>query len=175
MKRILIILCIALPVVLLAEMKIGYIDSNAIMSQYSEVPPVQAELEKEQRALEVQFNQLTQKLDSLKANFEKQRLLYSESKRVEKQNEINDLETRVQNYQMEKFGPNGEIYKKQNELLKPILAKIDAAIKVVGAERGYDYILDANSGAIVYALDSHDMTEAVLEELRKASVPGTNE
>ena len=37
------------------------------------------------------------------------------------------------------------------------------------AQRGYDYVFDAVSGAIVYALDSHDLTDAVLKELKKNS------
>ena len=70
---------------------------------------------------------------------------------------------------MDKFGPEGEIYRKQNQLLKPVLGKIDAAIQQVGSDRGYDYILDAMSGALLYALDSHNLTEAVMDELSKAT------
>ncbi len=172
-KRIILILCITMPVFLLAEMKIGYIDSNRIMSEFAEVPAIQAELEKEQRALEAQYNKMLGTLDSLKTNFDKQRLLYSEQKRDEKLKEISETERKLQTFQMEKFGPQGEIYRTESELLQPILVKIDNAIKIVGAERGYDYILDANSGAIVYALNSHDMTDKVLEELEKA-VPETD-
>ena len=70
---------------------------------------------------------------------------------------------------MEKFGPEGEIYRKQNILLKPVLTKIDDAIKKVGSEQSYDFILDAMSGALLYALDSHNLTEAVMDELSKAT------
>ena len=163
MKRYLLFALLTIPMMLSAEMKLGYIDSNRIMSQFDEVPAVQAELEKKQRALETEYNKMLGSLDSLRSNFEKQRLLYSESKREEKLNEIGQMEQKLQAFQMEKFGQGGEIYQVESDLLKPILAKIDAAIKVVGAERGYDYILDANSGAIVYALNTHDLTDAVLE------------
>ena len=54
-------------------------------------------------------------------------------------------------------------------MLKPVLAKIDEAIQKVGSERGYDFILDAMSGALLYALDSHNLTEAVMDEMSKAS------
>ena len=49
------------------------------------------------------------------------------------------------------------------------MAKIDAAIQQVGSERGYDFILDAMSGALLYALDSHNLTEDVMDELAKAT------
>ena len=82
---------------------------------------------------------------------------------------IANKEKVVQKFQLDKFGPEGEIYRIQNELLKPVLAKIDAAIQKVGGERGYDFILDAMSGALLYALDSHNLTEDVMDELAKAT------
>ncbi|MFQ6610171.1 MAG: OmpH family outer membrane protein [Fidelibacterota bacterium] len=161
-----------LPSILFAEMKIGYIDSNKLMSEYSEVASVQAAVEKEQRKMETEFNNMIAQLDSVKAEFSKQSLLMSETRRQEATQQIKDMETNIQNYQVEKFGPNGEIYAKQNTLLSPVLKKIDAAIQKVGAERGYDYIFDAVSGAIVYALDAHDLTQYVLDELNTPPATG---
>lgn len=162
-------LILLLPKLAPAEVKIGYIDSNRIMTEFSDVSAVQVELEKEQRRLETDFNSMLGQLDSLKKDFDKQSLLMSESRRDEAQQQIVSLESNIQNFQLEKFGPNGEIYQKQSQLLAPILKKIDDAIQVVGAERGYDYVFDAVSGAIVYALDSHDLTDEVLEQLQKGT------
>ena len=153
----------------IAEIKIGYVDSNEIMSNFEEVRQVQVDLEKEQRRLEGDLNNLISRLDSLKQDYQRQRLLMSESRRNEKENEITNMEKSVQQFQLDKFGPEGEIYKKQNQLLKPVLGKIDAAIQQVGSDRGYDFILDAMSGALLYALDSHNLTEAVMDELSKAT------
>ena len=157
-----------------AELKIGYIDSNEIMSSFEEVRQVQVDLEKEQRRLENEMNDLMTRLDSLNQDFERQRLLMSETRRQEKANELRKLEENIQKFQMEKFGPEGEIYRTQNTLLKPVLEKIDAAIKNVGSEQSYDFILDAMSGALLYALDSHNLTEDVLEELSKSTGSGTD-
>ena len=153
----------------LAEIKIGYVDSNEIMSNFEEVRQVQVDLEKEQRRLESEFNSLVAQLDSLQQDYERQRLLMSETRRQEKENEIINMKKTAEEFQLKKFGPEGEIYKKQNELLKPVLKKIDDAIQKVGGEQGYDFILDAMSGALLYALDSHNPTEDVMEELSKAT------
>ena len=152
-----------------AEIKIGYVDSNEIMSNFEEVRQVQVDLEKEQRRLESEFNSLVAQLDSLKQDYERQRLLMSETRRQEKENEIINMKKMVEEFQLKKFGPEGEIYRKQNELLKPVLKKIDDAIQKVGSEQGYDFILDAMSGALLYALDSHNLTENVMDELSKAT------
>jgi len=163
------ILTLALTNFALADVKIGYVDSNEIMNNFDEVRQVQADLEKEQRRLESEFNELVYSLDSLKQDFDRQRLLMSDTRRNEKENEILNKEKSVQKFQLDKFGPEGEIYKTQNQLLKPVLAKIDDAIQKVGSERGYDFILDAMSGALLYALDSHNLTEDVMDELAKAT------
>ena len=163
------ILTLALASFAFADVKIGYVDSNEIMNNFDEVRQVQADLEKEQRRLESEFNELVYSLDSLKQDFDRQRLLMSDTRRNEKENEILNKEKSVQKFQLDKFGPEGEIYKTQNQLLKPVLAKIDDAIQKVGSERGYDFILDAMSGALLYALDSHNLTEDVMDELAKAT------
>ena len=163
------ILTLALASFALADVKIGYVDSNEIMNNFDEVRQVQADLEKEQRRLESEFNELVYSLDSLKQDFDRQRLLMSDTRRNEKENEIINKEKSVQKFQLDKFGPEGEIYKTQNQLLKPVLAKIDDAIQKVGSDRGYDFILDAMSGALLYALDSHNLTEDVMDELAKAT------
>ena len=168
----LIIFFISIWSFVFAEVKIGYIDSNEIMSSFEEVKQVQVNLEKVQRRLENEMNDLMAQLDSLNQDYERQRLLMSENRRQEKEKELRKLEENIQKFQMEKFGPEGEIYRQQNILLKPVLEKIDAAIKNVGSEQSYDFILDAVSGALLYALDSHNLTEDVLEELAKITGSG---
>ena len=158
--------------ILFAELKIGYVDSNEIMNNMQEVRQVQVDLEKIQRSLENEMKDLMDQLDSLNQDYERQRLLMSETRRKEKENDLRKREQDIQKFQMEKFGPEGEIYRQQNILLKPVLEKIDAAIKNVGSEQSYDFILDAVSGALLYALDSHNLTEDVLEELAKITGSG---
>ena len=155
-----------------AEIKIGYIDSNEIMSSFEEVRQVQVDLEKEQRRLENEMNDLMTRLDSLNQDYDRQRLLMSETRRQEKETELRKLKENIQKFQMEKFGPEGEIYRKQNLLLKPVLTKIQAAIDKVGSALNYDMILDAQTAAIVYSLESHNLTEDVLEELSKLTGSG---
>jgi outer membrane protein len=152
-----------------ADVKIGYIDSNEIMTKFEEVRQVQVSLEKEQRKLQAEMENLIQQLDSLNQEYDRQRLLMSDSRRQEKEQELVRSEKQIQKFQMDKFGPEGEIYRKQNQLLKPVLAKVDEAIQAVGKRQQYDYIMDAVGGAIVYALDSNNLTEDVIEELRKST------
>ena len=172
MKYIYVYAIIVFGVLLSADMKIGYIDSNRIMQELDEVREVRVELEKEQRKMESDMQLMIGRRDSLVQAYELQKiLLVDENKRIEKEREIQMLEQSIERFQMEKFGPNGgEIYKLQNQLLAPVLSKIDAAIQKIGKERGYDYIMDAVSGALVYAIESHDLTDEVIDELRNSII-----
>ena len=85
------ILTLVLVSFVLAEIKIGYVDSNEIMNNFEEVRQVQVDLEKEQRRLEGDFNNLVSRLDSLKQYYERQRLLMSDTRRNEKENEITNM------------------------------------------------------------------------------------
>ena len=75
----------------------------------------------------------------------------------------------------EVFWAEGELYKMQNELMAPILRTIDQALDKVGKEKGYDYIFDASSGGIVYALDANNLTQDILDELKKINTSIDND
>ena len=100
------------------DLKIGYIDSQKILSELEEVRAVQIELEKKQREWENEMEVLIGRRDSLFQAYELQKVLMSAERRAEKEKEIQLMEQRVQQFNMEKFGPNGgEIYRIQNQLL----------------------------------------------------------
>jgi len=152
---------------LFGETKIGYIDSQIILTQYEDVRQVQVELEKEQKKLQSEYEKKLISLDSLKNTYETGSIILSDKKKQEMIGEINLKEKEIQNWQLQYFGPEGELYKMQNTLMSPILKVIDKAISNIGKELGYDYIFDAASGGIVYALDAHNLTEDILNELKK--------
>ena len=154
----------------LSETKIGYIYSIEIMNNYEEVRQMNIELEKEQKRLESLYKKKMTSYDSLKQAIETGSIILSRDKVVKMETDLKNKQRDIEQFQLEHLGPQGSLYKKQEELLKPILSVIDRAIKTVGEQRGYDYIFDAANGAVVYALDANDLTADVLEELKKIKV-----
>ena len=163
------VLALVIPAALPGQLKIGYIDSNRIMQEFEDVRDAQAQLEKETRRLQVEYNAYVERLDSLNRGFERQRLLLSNEKIREKETQIQQLFQQTQQYQQSKFGPEGELYRYQAQLMAPVLDKVDVAVKKIGAERSYDFIVDAAGGALVYALPAHDLTADVIAELRRSA------
>ncbi len=169
MKYKIIMLLSLMFAVSFANTKIGYVNSNRIMAEYEPVRDIQIELEKEQRKLEIEFNRILENIDSLSKDYERQRLLMSDERRQNREQEIMNLERTAQEFQMKKFGPEGDITRMQNQKLQPVLEKVQSAIDVIAKERGYDYVLDAITGSILYALPQYDLTEDVIKELKKNS------
>jgi len=163
-KIILIILSLSF-----AETNIGWVDSQYIFNQLEEARQEQVELEKKQRSLESEYLDMVSKADSLFKDFEQKSILMSEDRRKEKERELMQYQEQIQMFQMQKMGPEGELYAYYAQLISPIEKKILNAIEKVGNERGYDYILDSSRGGIVHALDSHKLDDYVLEELRKGN------
>jgi outer membrane protein len=166
MKTIALFLLL-IPTLGFADTKIGYVNSNRIMAEFEPVRDIQIELEKEQRKLEIEFNRILENIDSLRQDYERQRLLMSAERKQNREQEIINLERTAQEFQMKKFGPEGDITRMQNQKLQPVLEKVQTAIDLIAKERGFDYILDAMTGSILYALPQYDLTEDVLKELKK--------
>tara|TARA_B100000029_G_scaffold488833_1_gene545882 strand:- start:1477 stop:2010 length:534 start_codon:yes stop_codon:yes gene_type:complete len=154
---------------LLSEIKMGYLNVDKILSELDEVRQVYIELEKEQRKIEVEYQNLQFELDSLFRSYEQQKMLMSEERRKKIETTIQGKQAELERFQMEQVGPQGEIYKIQEQLMAPIYAKMDNAVNKVGAEEGYDYIFNVSAGQIVYALPQYDVTQKVVDELNKMS------
>ncbi|NQV42190.1 MAG: OmpH family outer membrane protein [Candidatus Marinimicrobia bacterium] len=147
--------------------KFGYINSEYILSQFEEYREAQSKLEVEGRKLEKQYYDMAASLDSMQQEYERQKFLMTESNRAAKENDMRRLAENIQQFQVQKLGPQGEFYQKQQALADPVLQKINTAIKKVGEDGAYDFIFDVVAGNILYAQEKFDLTEKVLKELQK--------
>ncbi len=164
------VLCMVLAVVpglMIAQSKIGHINSEAIMKELPEAIDAQRSLD----ALVAQWEQELQKMQNdWKAKFDdydKKKLILTDQTRAEREKELRDLDQNIQDYRNKKFGQNGELFQKQNEVMKPIQNKIFKVLEDIAKEDGYDYVFD-KSGEILllYANEKNDLTQKVLSRMQ---------
>ena len=148
-----------------AQLKIGYILSERIRSEYEEFKEAESQLQLEYKKVQFEFDQRVKKLDSLKQDYEVKRLMSLDKGESIKQ-EIENTERQIQTYQAEKVGPQGELMRKQAQMEYDILGKVKKAVDKVAIDGGYDYIIDASVGLLYYK-PKFDLTDDVLHELRK--------
>ena len=179
MKRLVYLLLLSFVVVFTsqsyAQSKIGFVDSQKILAEFQESKDVQNQLEVIKNQYQAEYEQKVRDYQVLIEEIESQSLLLSEEKKKEKMRQAQEKAQEIDKYKYDKLGPEGEFYKKNLELTRPLIDKINAVIHKIGTDEEYDFILDAANGNIVHALPKYNLTDQVLEELSKgASAPQGN-
>ncbi len=151
------------------QVKIGYIDSEVLRERMPEFKQIQRELERLEQDYQQQAMDRQSKLVKLQDDFQRQELLMSEAKKAEMQAAFEKQVQDLQQFTQDKMGPNGELFRRNIELSKPIFEQINSALEIIADKDGYDFIFDvASNGAIVYAdPDRFNLTEKLLTVLVK--------
>ena len=117
-----------------------------------------------------QLNQVSQRwqkeADNLYKNYQADMVFLTDEQKKKKEAEIVAKEKEASNLNYKYFGPQGELFKKRQSLLKPIQDDVYNAVKKVSEERGVQVIFDrASSQSIVYASPRIDVSNEVLAKL----------
>ena len=154
--------------------KVGYVNTQSIFAQNEDARLAHADVEKEAKRLQVEYENKAMALDSLMRDYQKLELMLTDDMKTERQQEMQSLNAELENFQMKYFGqPDGEIFLMLQERMAPINVLMQSAIDKVAAENSYDYVLDFSQGFILYKLDSHDLTQLVIDKMNRMSVDQT--
>lgn len=167
MKKFILFALFIIPSIAFAQLKIGYIDSNAIMDQLPDVQDARQRLDALIQEWQAELNRLESEWKAKYDDYEKRKLIMSEQTRAETESELVKLENQIAEYREKKFGTNGELFQKQDELMKPVQNKIFNAIKEVAQENDLDFVFDKSGDImILYAKEKYDITAKVLAKLK---------
>ena len=151
----------------MAQHEIAYVDSEFIYKNYPEFATAQQNLDRMADGWEDELSERQAGLKVLFEEYQARELLYTIDERQRKQQEIVSLEEDIERLRMQYFGPEGELFRQQEQILRPIQEKVLAAIEEVAVAEGYDYVFDRSGGTFVFlfANDRLDISVLVLEEL----------
>lgn len=150
-----------------AQLKIGYIDSDFIRKQLADFQDVDKRMDTYVKEWNDEIAKIDKTWKDKFDDYDKRKLLLSDQKRVELEAELQGLEKKMRELQQSKYGPSGEFQKKQEELLKPVLEKVNKAVKKVATENNLDFIFDRSGDILfIYAKEEYDVTNLVLEKLK---------
>ena len=173
-QTLLVLGFLLIPVFANAQMQIGFVQSDRIRAEYEEFKDAESQLQMEYQKVQEEYRLMLTQLDSMNQAFEAQRLMSSPEWRREKEQEVQDAERMIQVFQAQKIGPEGELYRRQAQLEFEILTKVKRAVDKVAATKKFDYIIDG-SVALLYGNPTYDLTDDVLFELRKYSLPESSD
>jgi len=162
------LLVIAAAIPSSAQMKIGYINSEAIMQQLPEAQDAQKQLDGISSDWQNELTKMQTDLQHKFEDYDKKKLIMSDKRRAEVEKELQDLDKKMVDFRTAKFGANGELFSKQNELMKPVQDKVFKAVKDVAEDGGYDYVFDKSSSTLLmYSNEKNDLTSKVLAKLQQ--------
>ena len=128
--------------------KLGYVNVDSVFMQMPDRAKAQKELQQFTKELENQLTTMNAELEKKYENYTQEAESLSPSVKNMKERELQDLQTRIQSFQM---SAQQDIQEKELELLQPIRDKVLKAVKDVGEEQGYMYIFDASM--LIYKSD----------------------
>lgn len=160
--------------------RIGRVDFGAVMGKFPGVANVQHQLDSFVTSWQNELQRMQNKWQQKYEEYDKRKLTMSDQTRAEAERELAALEKSITDYRNQKFGPNGDLFDKQSELMKPItllLSEMKEIIRRVGVERRYDIVVDRlfiplcspiilHDKEIVFSEDSQieDITDLVISK-----------
>ena len=149
-----------------AQQRIGYVDTEYILNQLPEYTSVQQKLDQLEQRWREEIQSQQERVETLEAEFEAREVLYTEEERQRRRESIQQARKKVEQLRQQYFGPEGRLYTRQQELMRPIQERVLSAVESVATEAGYDYVLDRKGETLfLFARDEHGLNDQVLREL----------
>jgi outer membrane protein len=165
-RTLVIVSALVLATPLHAQSKIGYINSETILAALPEAQDAQKQLDALTTAWQADLTKMQGDLQKKFEDYDKKKLIMSDKRRADAEKELQDLDKKMVDFRTAKFGSSGELFTKQNDLMKPVQDKIFKAVKDVADEEGYDYVFDKTSTTLLlYANTKHDLTSKIISKL----------
>jgi outer membrane protein len=148
------------------DQKLGYFESDLILESIPEYSSIQQQLNLISAQWEAEIQRMETEIRQLQEDFNAKEILYTDEIRNQREQEIENKIQTKEAYVAQKFGPEGEYFTRQKELLEPIQRQVFAAVRAVAQRQNYDFVFD-RSGDIymVYANNAYNLNELILEEL----------
>jgi outer membrane protein len=167
MKRIFFL---AFSLVLLAfganAQRYAIIDTKYILDKLPDYKQAQKILDDQAGNWQKEIDALQSELDKMYKDYEAEQVMLSEELRKKREDQLFVKEKNLRDLQRKRFGFEGDLFKKRQELVKPIQDKVYNVVQKLAVQRGYDFILDKSEGiTVIFADPKLEKSEDVLKEL----------
>lgn len=146
--------------------KVGYVDSDYILEQVPEYAEAQKQLDAISAEWQAQIEKKYQLIDQMYKDLEAEEILLTADMKRQRMEDIKEKEAEALEFQKEKFGIEGDLFRERQKLIKPIQEKVYKAIKDVARSSGYAIMMDkAGTTTLIYTNPKYNKSDAVLKEL----------
>ena len=150
--------------------KIGVVDTNYILDKLPQYKEAQSRLNAQITVWEKEIQTLQSNYEEKKQAFENEKVLLIGEQLKQRENEVKELEKKIKDQIVSRFGTDGEINKLRSNLTRPFQDQIWNAIKTVSEKNALGIVIDKSNNTSVIFLDKkYDYTDKVLDLLTKSS------
>ena len=146
--------------------KFAYVDTEYILANIPEYKQAQDELDKTSVNWQKEIEAKYAEIDKLYKAYQAEQILLTEDMKKKRETEIVGKEKEVKDLQKQRFGVDGDLFKKRQELVKPIQDKVYNAVKEIAEKQTFAVIFDKSSElTMLYTNPKYDKSEDVLESM----------
>ncbi len=150
----------------LQAQRFAYVNTDLILDQMEDYKKAQEELDKITEVWRTEASTRRAAIEAMYRDFQNDRVLLTKEQEAMRIKEIETKEEELKNFQQAKFGFEGELFQKRQELVKPVQDRVFNAVQELAKDRGYDFIFDqANSTTLLYVNPENDKSQDVLKRL----------
>jgi len=162
-----LLLTVASVTPLAAQQNIAYVDIAAIMKELPEAQEAQRMLDAVVDKWQKELREMEDDWQAKFNDYDKRKLILTEQGRARAEKDLQELDARIMDFRDQKFGQDGELFKEEDRLMRPIQDLVYDQVKGLAMELGYDYVVDKSGGVmIIYANPEHDLTVQAIERIK---------
>jgi outer membrane protein len=166
MKKIVVIISILLISLGCFAQKFAYVDAEYILNNIPAYKSAQDQVDKLSDTWQKEVEAMYADIEKMYKTYNSEKVLLTEEMKKKREEEIMNKEKEAKDLQKKYFGQDGALFKKRDELIKPIQDEVYKAIKEMAVESGYSIIFDSSSGAsMLYTDPKFDKSDAILQKL----------
>lgn len=146
--------------------RFALIDMEYILKNIPAYERANEQLNQASKKWQNEVEKLAEEAKTMYKNYQSESVFLSEEQKSQKEEEIVNKEKEAAELRRQYFGPDGELYKKRESLMKPIQDEIYNAVKEIATQKGYSVVVDrASAGSIIFASPNIDISNEVLAKL----------
>jgi outer membrane protein len=165
-KFFLLAACSFLLVAFSHAQRYAVIDTKYILDKMPEYKTAQKQLDDVAAGWQKEIDAMQQELDKMYKDFDAEQVMLSDELKKKREDQLFVKEKTLRDLQRQRFGFEGDLFKKRQELIKPVQDKVYNAVQKLAVQRGYDFILDKSEGiTVIFADPKLEKSDDVLKEL----------
>ncbi len=167
MKKVITTLALAvLTISFSVAQKFAFVDTDYVMNNIPSNKAAENELDKLSKQYENEVSAMFESIDKMYREYQAEKVLLTDEIKSKREEEIITKEREAKKLQNDYFGQEGLLFKKRQELIKPIQDEVYGAVKEIADENGYAVIFDSASGpTMLYTNPRYDISDEVLQRL----------